>query len=98
LFQEGFLAAWKSQAESDGFNRLILGGSLSWRQVMMLRAYSKYLRQGGTPFSQAYIEQTVAGNVEIARLLVKFFEVSFDPGNEHDLAADAETRTLAIKE
>jgi glutamate dehydrogenase len=98
LFQEGFLAAWKGQAESDGFNRLILGGSLSWRQAMMLRAYSKYLRQGGTPFSQAYIEQTVAGNVEIARLLVKFFEVSFDPGTEHDLAADAESRGAAIED
>jgi glutamate dehydrogenase len=98
LFQDGFLAAWQGRAESDGLNKLILGGSLSWRQVMMLRAYSKYLRQGGTPFSQAYIVQTVAGNVEIARLLVKFFEVSFDPGGDSDVSVDAETRTLAIKE
>jgi glutamate dehydrogenase len=98
LFQDGFLAAWQGRAESDGFNELILGGSLSWRQVMMLRAYSKYLRQGGTTFSQRYIEQTVAGNVEIAKLLVKFFEVSFDPGQDNAAQPDAESRTLAIKE
>ena len=28
----------------------------SWREVALLRAYSRYLRQTGTPFSQTYIE------------------------------------------
>ena len=30
---------------------------LTWRQVIVLRAYAKYLRQAGTTFSQDYIER-----------------------------------------
>ena len=42
-------------AEDDVFNRLVLLAGLSWREVALLRAYSRYLRQVGTPFSQTYI-------------------------------------------
>ena len=36
------------------------GRQLAWRQVNVLRAYAKYLRQAGTPFSQGYIERRAA--------------------------------------
>ena len=36
----------------------------SWRQVGVLRAYAKYLRQVGTTFSQEYIERCLRLNVE----------------------------------
>src|SRR5674476_1461609 len=45
LFQNAFSAVWESRAESDGFNALVLGGELTWRQVVILRAVAKYLRQ-----------------------------------------------------
>ena len=32
---------------------------LTWRQVVVLRAYAKYLRQAGTVFSQEYMESTL---------------------------------------
>ena len=48
------------QAEDDGFNRLTLTARLAWREVAMLRAYAKYLRQTGFTFSQAYLEATLA--------------------------------------
>ena len=35
------------RAENDGFNRLVLGAGLTGREVAVLRAYSKYLRQVG---------------------------------------------------
>ncbi len=79
LFSEAFAAAWSRRAESDGFDRLVLLGELSWRQVVVLRAYAKYLRQVGTTFSKDYIERALRANVEIARLLVRLFEARFDP-------------------
>jgi glutamate dehydrogenase len=79
LFSEAFAAAWSRRTESDGFDRLVLLGQLSWRQVVVLRAYAKYLRQVGTTFSQDYIERCLRANVEIARLLVRLFEARFDP-------------------
>jgi glutamate dehydrogenase len=78
-FEEAFAQIWRGNAENDGFNRLILAAGLSWRQVAMLRAYNKYLQQVGVPFSQQYVEQTLARYPLLARLLVELFEARFDP-------------------
>lgn len=78
-FAEAFEQMWRGQAENDGFNRLILAAGLSWRQVAMLRAYSKYLQQVGVPFSQAYVEETFNRYPLLVRLLVEMFEARFDP-------------------
>jgi glutamate dehydrogenase len=52
VFQDAFARAWRKEVEDDGFNRLVLRARLTWRQVTVLRAYCKYLRQAGTTFSQ----------------------------------------------
>jgi glutamate dehydrogenase len=79
LFNDTFQAVWEGRAESDKLNALVLRGNLSWRQVSILRAYQKYIRQGGTPFSQDYIENTFLNHVDVANLLVRLFETTFDP-------------------
>ncbi|OGT57074.1 MAG: glutamate dehydrogenase [Gammaproteobacteria bacterium RIFCSPHIGHO2_12_FULL_63_22] len=88
-FEEAFAAMWRGDAESDGFNRLVLAAGLGWRQVAMLRGYCKYLQQTGVTFSQAYMEQTLARYPLIARLLVELFEARFEPGR--DVKADRKT-------
>jgi len=98
LFQDTVLAVWEGRNESDGFNSLVLAAGLSWRQAMLLRAYAKYMRQGGTPFAQDYIEEALLANVEITRYLVQLFEARFDPGRKGDLAADSESRTARLEE
>ncbi len=79
IFQEAFHKIWLGEAENDGFNRLILAGQLTWREISILRAYTKYLRQISVPFSQAYIESVVSRNAGIARILVQLFKYYFDP-------------------
>jgi glutamate dehydrogenase len=76
-FRDGFLAAWSGAVENDGFNRLLLGAELSARQIVVLRAYCRYLLQTGVPFSQAYMERTLAANTTLARNLVRLFELRF---------------------
>ena len=85
-FEEAFAKLWRGDAENDGFNRLILAAGLSWKQVAMLRSYCKYLLQIGVPFSQAYMEATLARYPLLSRLLVELFEARFDPctGKESD--------------
>ena len=83
-FESAFDRIWRGQAESDGFNRLILAAGLDWRQVAMLRGYAKYLLQTGVPFSQAYMEETLARYPVLARLLVELFEAKFHPATEHE--------------
>ncbi len=86
-FQTALSQVWNKELEDDGFNRLVLATSLSGREVSVLRAYAKYMRQIDATFSQAYIEETFSSYPQIADLLVKMFIRKFNP--------KLKTRTLA---
>lgn len=79
LFQEAFFNVWAKNAESDDFNQLTLSAQLSWREVMVLRAYAKLLRQTGFTFTQPYIESAFNNNPGLAKLLIELFILKFDP-------------------
>ena len=98
LFQDAVSAVWDGRNEVDGFNGLVLGAGLTWRQATLLRAYAKYMRQGGTPFAQDYIEDALKQNVDITRYLVALFETRFDPGRNGEIAADSEARVAKTAE
>ncbi len=84
-FQEAFARAWRGEIENDGFNKLVLSAGLAAREIVVLRAVAKYLRQTGIPFSHAYMEETLAGHPEIASTLVELFKRRLDPAREdHD--------------
>jgi len=93
LFSETFAAVWSGAVESDGLNALVLRGGLTWRQVVVLRAYAAYLRQGGWSFTPSYVEQCLTAHAGIARLLVQLFETQFDP----DLAGDRMASSDALE-
>jgi glutamate dehydrogenase len=98
IFTEAFAATWRGEAENDGFNRLVLRASLSAREVEVLRAYSKYLRQVGTAFSQSYMERTLSANPHIARLLIELFHARFDPARQPDPDDEASVLTKRLEE
>ncbi|MET9422761.1 NAD-glutamate dehydrogenase [Streptomyces sp. NPDC006540] len=81
-FQDAFAAVWTGEAENDGFNSLVLGAGLNWREAMVLRAYAKYLRQAGSTFSQDYMEDTLRNNVHTTRLLISLFEARMSPDRQ----------------
>ncbi|NNF50840.1 MAG: NAD-glutamate dehydrogenase [Gammaproteobacteria bacterium] len=87
-FQQAFYRAWRGQTDNDGFNRLVLGAGLSWRQVAVLRAYCKYLLQTRLPFSQAYMENSLGQNPALSATLVQILESRHNPG----LSAKARNR------
>ena len=78
-FQDAFARIWAGEVENDGFNALVLGAGLEWREVIILRAYCKYLRQTGVTFSQHYMEATLGRNGHLAHLLVDLFRARLDP-------------------
>ena len=81
-FQEAFERIWQGEAENDGLNRLVLRAGLDWREIAVLRACCKYLRQAGTTFSQEYMESALARNTTIARALVRLFHARLDPAGQ----------------
>jgi glutamate dehydrogenase len=83
-FHEAYARIWAGEAEDDGFNRLVLTAGIGWRNIALLRAYCKYLRQAAIAFSQAYMEQTLNANAVITRDIVHLFYAMFDPGYAGD--------------
>ncbi|MEO3935974.1 NAD-glutamate dehydrogenase [Dermatophilaceae bacterium Soc4.6] len=89
LLQDAVRAVWRGEAESDGFNALVLEAGLTWRQVVVLRMVAKYLRQTRSTFSQDYVQAALISNAAIARSLVELFETRFDPSRYAGLPGDA---------
>jgi len=96
IFQEAFYHIWYKEAENDGFNRLVLGAGLNWREVAILRAYAKYLWQIGFTFSQAYIEDVLFGVPLITRDLIELFKTRFNPGLVEERRPE-ESEALSLK-
>jgi glutamate dehydrogenase len=90
-FQDAFARTWRGEAEDDGFNRLVLSAQLTAREITVLRAIAKYLRQAGSTFSQDYMEDALAAHPGIARRLVELFRLRLDPVRFEDTAAKART-------
>ena len=79
IFKEAFEKIWFGEAENDRFNLLVLAAGMNWRQVAMLRACARYIKQIRMGFSQTYIAETLCNNIEITRQLLELFEVRFNP-------------------
>lgn len=78
-FQDAFALAFKGQFDNDGFNKLVLRAGLEWREINILRAYWRYLKQIGATFSQHYIEECLFNHPLIANKLVALFHARLAP-------------------
>ena len=85
-YQDNFALVWQGDVENDGFNRLVLRAELDWREIVVLRAYSRYMRQAGTLFSSEYVERALSFNHDITALLIKLFHARFDPEKQKNSA------------
>lgn len=93
-FEDAFGRVWRGEIESDGFNALVARGGLDWREVLILRAYCRCLRQMGIPYSQAYMEQTLARHLNIAGMIVELFTMRMAPSKMTEKERDKKTSTL----
>jgi len=94
--RRGFEQQLQGLVEVDGFNRLVLVAGVTVRQVEVVRAYARYLRQIGFSFSQQYIEATVLRHPSITALIVEVFERRFDPALVSDSTAALDGLRTAI--
>ncbi|MDQ2708071.1 MAG: NAD-glutamate dehydrogenase [Actinomycetota bacterium] len=94
-FCAAFSAAWRGDCEVDPFNALVLRAGLSWRQVALLRAYARYLRQIGTPYGHFYLAETLLAHASVTEALVGLFEARFNPAVG---LADDDRRVAAVEE
>ncbi|THJ65968.1 NAD-glutamate dehydrogenase [Arthrobacter echini] len=96
LLQEAFRAAVLGDSESDPLDRLVLSEELGWRQVLILRAYAKYIRQLGSTNSYDFVAETLLRNPVVARGLIALFTARFDPDLDGDRGAASDTARAAL--
>ena len=89
-----FLVVMGKRAESDGYNALVLVAGLGWRDVALIRAISRFLRQIRVAYSQDYMWATLRKHSAIAAQIVTLFHTRFDPhllaSNDERAAREAE--------
>jgi glutamate dehydrogenase len=96
LIGDALHALLRGEAESDGFNRLVLRADLGWKDCWLLRAMYRWLKQVGFAFSQQSVEAALSANPDAARILVDLFQSRFDPAraDRDEAKLDAAWRTL----
>ena len=101
-----FLVVMRGGAESDGYNALVLTAGLMWREVALVRAISRFLRQILVPYSQGYMWATLVKHAGIAADIVRLFHTRFDPrlggggeraAREAEIAATIEASLQAVE-
>jgi glutamate dehydrogenase len=76
--EQAFLKAWHHEVDNDRFNRLVVAAGLTVSEVVVLRAYGRYMRQLGSAYSQDYIARTLARYPATARRLFELFRARFE--------------------
>lgn len=84
--EETLYAINRGQVDDDSLNSLIVYSQMSWREVLIIRTYAKYLKQIMFPYLFSTITQTMLNNNEIAKQLIWFFYAKF--GSVHCLSPE----------
>lgn len=77
--EKALLASWQGIIESDRMNALVLLTGVTYREVTILRAIAKYLKQTSWGVSQAAIEQALCSHATIAKQIIELFHARFSP-------------------
>lgn len=102
-FEPLFIRAWCHEIDSDDLNGLVLVTALDARGISVLRAYTRYFKQLGFPFSQSYMEATLCKNPVLTQALMDLFNARFHPALSGDreemqarLAGQIEAQLVAV--
>ncbi|MEV0670936.1 NAD-glutamate dehydrogenase domain-containing protein [Mycobacterium sp. NPDC050441] len=78
----------------DDHARLILSANITWREVVLVRSASRFLRQAGLAMSDSYIIDTLTEHADFVATLVDLFAARFDPqlGDRESQMAGAQRR------
>lgn len=86
-FEEAIAKVWSGEAENDEFNALTLRIGLSWRAVVVLRSFARYLRQVRIPYSHEMMAASLLNYPEIAAQIYALFHARHDPATKGNRAA-----------
>jgi glutamate dehydrogenase len=81
---EAIGAVVEGRSDTDSLNRLVLAAGLDWVQVRLVRAYRRYRRQAGSPYTDEQLDDPLVAFPAVVRALVELFEARFAPEGPGD--------------
>ena len=94
-FEQVFRKVCSDEMDNDKLNSLVLSAGMNWREIVILRAYAKYLKQIGFGLSQEYIEKTLNRYVNVTRQLIHLFDLRFNPDIQDENSEINQERCIA---
>jgi glutamate dehydrogenase len=91
LVERAISAVLEGKAENDVFNQLIVAAGLQPREVVLFRAWFRYLRQIGLSYSMVTVVEALRRAPDVTKSLIALFDAMHDPAFEGD-------REAAVKE
>jgi glutamate dehydrogenase len=94
--ERAIAAVLEGRAENDPFNQLLVAVGLDPRDVVLFRAWFRYLRQTGLSYSMMTVVEALRKAPAVARGLVALFDARHDPALEGDREAAVRSADTAI--
>ena len=88
----------EGKAENDVFNQLLVAAALAPRDVVLFRAWFRYLRQGGLSYSMVTVVEALRRAPAVARALIALFDATHDPKRSATRDDDIAAAQAAIRE
>ncbi|MDP9127137.1 MAG: NAD-glutamate dehydrogenase [Pseudomonadota bacterium] len=93
LFEDAFAKVWTGEVENDAFNALTLRAGMAWREIVLMRAFARYLRQLRIPYSHEMMAGAFLAHPQIAQQIYALFFARHNP----DLKGARPTRCKEIE-
>ena len=87
VLEEAIAAVLQGAAENDAFNRLLVEVGLAPRDVVLLRAWFRYLRQAGLPYGLTTVVDALRRAPAVTHALVARFAAAHDPATHGQVEA-----------
>lgn len=100
-FESTISKIWQGEMQVGFLNRLVITAELSWKQVHLLRSYTKYLCQIGFRYSNSYVSDVLVKYRDVTRLLLDLFDAKFNPTlkiTQKERNAEIEKISVKIRE
>jgi glutamate dehydrogenase len=80
IIEEVVASVLEGRSENDVFNQLIVTAGLKPRDVVMLRAWFRYLRQTGLSYSMTTVVDALRNAPDVTRCMLGLFNAIHEPG------------------
>ncbi|MDR3425384.1 MAG: NAD-glutamate dehydrogenase [Alphaproteobacteria bacterium] len=97
-FEDALTKVWSGEVENDAFNALTLRAGLGWREIVVLRAFARYLRQLRIPYSHEMMAEALVQHPQVAQQIVALFFTRHDPDLNGNRAAKQSAIESALAE